>query len=328
MTVKILSTAADFALYDAWIKKHPQGNLWQSVEWKMYQEKLGRETRVYVNDENGQIRASALVVIDKTSFGFSVWDIPRGPLGIDNEKLIIDNLLQTIKADAAQNKCLSIYFSPQTPILHSQLSIINSPRHEQPEATRILDLDLSEEELLAQMHQKGRYNIKVAQKNQVRVERSTDIDGYYALAQKTGGRDGFGIPSKRQLYAFLEHLPGSFLLLANTEGTDSPIAGLIGVMWGETGIYYYGASDYEHRALMAPYLLQWEAMKLCKQTGCTRYDLLGIAPPDAGPNHPWQGISGFKEKFGGAVITYPREQQVVLRPIMQTLLTMKRKIIG
>lgn len=178
------------------------------------------------------------------------------------------------------------------------------------------------------MHQKGRYNIKVAQKNDVVIKKSDDIDAYYKLAQQTGGRDGFGIPSKKQLKAFLAHLPGSFLLLAHTAQSTQPIAGLIGTIYDHTGIYYYGASDYEHRALMAPYLLQWEAIRHCKKVGCTHYDLLGIAPSEAGADHPWSGISSFKEKFGGTVVTYPPEQQIVLKPVMQTLLKMKRKMMG
>jgi lipid II:glycine glycyltransferase (peptidoglycan interpeptide bridge formation enzyme) len=102
----------------------------------------------------------------------------------------------------------------------------------------------------------------------------------------------------------------------------------MGVIWGNTGIYYYGASDYEHRALMAPYLLQWKAMKQCKEAGCTRYDLLGIAPPDAPEDHPWQGISRFKEKFGGEIITYPPERQIILRKLAHAGLRLKRKVMG
>lgn len=324
MTVKQLT---DFAAYDQWVKKHPHGSLWQSLEWKEYQEALGRETRVYVDDENGVIRASALVVIDHTTGGLSTWDIPRGPLGMKNEELRIKNVLQTIIEDAKKEKCLSLYFSPHT-ILHSQFSILNSSRHEQPEATRVLDLTLSEEKLLAQMHSKGRYNIKVAQKNGVRVDQSLDTDAYYALAKKTGNRDGFGIPSQKQLETFLGHLPESFLMLAYAPDSESPIAGLIGAMWNGTGIYYYGASDHSKRNLMAPYLLQWEAMKLCKEGGCTRYDLLGIAPPNADAHHPWQGISGFKEKFGGEIFVYPPEQQIVLKPVIQIALNVKRKLFG
>ena len=121
----------------------------------------------------------------------------------------------------------------------------------------------------------------------------------------------------------------------------------MGVCCGKTGIYYYGASDYAYRVTMAPYLLQWEAMKRCKEKGCTTYDLLGIVPPlplsltlsptsakdSAGRrgemenDHPWAGVSAFKEKFGGRVIEYPHEREVVLKPLLKKLFAMKRRLL-
>lgn len=340
MFIHLLTTQEELSQYDAWVKSHSQGSLWQSLEWKKYQESLGRTTSVYtvIRDplsvtDNGKLKtenflATALVVIDRTTGGLSTWDCPRGPLSGSTE------LIERIISDAKKEGCMSLYVSPSVPLstLNSQLSI--SSRHQQPEATRILDLTLTDEQLLAQMHQKGRYNINVAKKNNVRIERSNDIDAYYTLAQKTGKRDAFGIPSKKQLRAFLEHLPDSFLLLAYTSSESSgssdssPISGLIGVYWNGTGIYYYGASDYEHRALMAPYLLQWEAIQLCKKAGCRTYDLLGVAPADAQADHPWNGISDFKSKFGGTVISYPPEQEITLKPLVKQLLEVKRKVFG
>jgi lipid II:glycine glycyltransferase (peptidoglycan interpeptide bridge formation enzyme) len=92
---------------------------------------------------------------------------------------------------------------------------------------------------------------------------------------------------------------------------------------------------------MAPYLLQWEAMKRCKAAGCNRYDLLGIEPPKEnsksqtpntktlfGSSTSWQGITEFKRKFGGLVITFPQEQMIVLRPLIKRGLDLKRKLIG
>ncbi len=334
MDIRLLTSPADLKTYDQWVRNHSQGSLWQSLERKRYVEACGKQTRVYGVFNGQDLAASALVVIDRTSAGFSTWDIPRGPLGplIENGELRMENyvedLLRRIVEDAKQDRCLSLFFSSSQPlpILHSPFSILNSSRHIHADATRIIDLIQPEETILAQMHQKGRYNIKVAQKNGVSVTRSNDIDAFYNLLQTTGERDRFVINSKSHYERFLKNLEGSFLLLALYEG--KPVAGLIGVLWEKTGIYYYGASDYEHRALMAPYLLQWEAMTYCKQQGCTHYDLLGIAPPDAPADHPWQGISGFKEKFGGMVVTYPPEQQIVLRPMMNGLLQMKRKLIG
>ena len=367
MPIRLLSSAEDFARYDTWVKSHPEGSLWQSLEWKKYQEAIGREIRIYADCEGDAIQASALISIDRTTGGFSTWDCPRGPLGplqMENGALRqaqddrrMENFLKAITTNAKTDKCLSVFFSPALFISHSQFSILNSQlrvcasaRHQQPEATRIINLTLSEEDILKQMHQKGRYNIKVAQKNTVTVEQSIDIGSYAKLSLETSARDGFVGASKKQYEAFLNHLPGSFLMLAYAPRNSKPIAGLLGVIYKKTGIYYYGASDYEHRALMAPYLLQWEAMKFCKVNGCEKYDLLGIAPEASSDQrtadsndkdkaghspltalrsvHPWSGISDFKSKFGGDIVTHPPEQEIVLKPVVRGLLKMKRKMMG
>lgn len=119
--------------------------------------------------------------------------------------------------------------------------------------------------------------------------------------------------------------------MTNDLMTNDPlvIAGLMGVIHNSAAFYYYGASDYRHRALMAPYLLQWEAMQLARTRGARFYDLLGVAPPEAGPGeHPWEAMSTFKAKFGGQVVTYPPEQEITIRPGLKALLKAKRWILG
>jgi lipid II:glycine glycyltransferase (peptidoglycan interpeptide bridge formation enzyme) len=322
VNIQLIQSPTELEAYDQWVKQHPQGNLWQSLERKQYVESLGKEVRLY--GKPGE--ATALVVIDKTSFGLSTWEIPRGPLWNDEGRRMKDELVMKIFSEAKKEGCMSLFLSPQTVIHPSSFITHHSNRHVHAEATRIVDLRLPEAEILAQMHEKGRYNIKVAQKHGVVIQESQDLDAWMALIKETSSRDGFTPVSRAKYEAFLKHLPGSFLLLAMVEG--KAIAGLIGVTWNGTGIYYYGASSSEHRNLMAPYLLQWEAMKRCKALGCHTYDLLGVASEDAKPNHPWQGISSFKAKFGGTLVSYPPEQEIVLKPLMKTLLGLKRKILG
>jgi len=325
-----LSSAGDLSQFDAWIRSHPEGTIWQSLEWKKFQEALGRETRIYALTEGEQIIASALVVIDRTSFGLSTWDIPRGPIGAS------DMLFDFIVKDAKNEHCLCLFASPLTPLQAPGYPSTSlragklqaSSRHEQPQATRLIDLTQPEEAILQQMKPKGRYNISVAEKHGVHIERSTDAAALHRLLKQTGQRDKFAIHAEKHYKAFLEHLSGAFLLFATLPPNPEPIAALLGVVWGQKGIYYYGASSYAFRALMAPYALQQAAIRHCKELGCTTYDLLGIAPPDAPPDHPWLGVSSFKEKFGGAVITYPPEQQIVLRPMTNAMLKMKRKLLG
>jgi peptidoglycan pentaglycine glycine transferase (the first glycine) len=330
MDIRLLTTATDLEAYDAWVSANPQGSLWQSCAWLRYQKALGRKAHVYAaNRSDGSIAASALVITDYTVMNLSTWDIPRGPIIAQEDGEGAEAaLLRRIVADARKDKGLTLTCSPLAALRSSGIAWKHSPRHEQPEATRLVDLTLSNEDILKQMHQKGRYNIKVAEKNGVRIERSQDATAFGELLRRTAARDGFAAAPVHHYETFLKALEGAFLLLAYVEGTATPIAGLMGAQWNGTCIYYYGASDYEHRALMAPYLLQWEAMKIGKAAGCARYDLLGVAPPDASEDHPWQGISRFKEKFGGTVVTYPPEQRIVLKPVVHAALGLKRKIMG
>jgi len=289
MEVRQLTSNGDLKRYDGWLRSHPQGTLWQSLERQQYVESLGQQTRLYVAENDSQITASALVVIDKTAFGFSTWEIPHGPIWAEGvERGALDYLLEIIISDARKNKCFAFYISPINTLLPTPYALRPSHRHVYPEATRLIDLRPPEAEILKQMKQKGRYNIRVAEKHGVQVKESTDIDSFYRLVSQTSGRDGFTALPKKNYQSFLNHLPGSFLLLAyssessasseSSESSQNPIAGLLGVIWNGVGIYYYGASDYAYRPFMAPYALQWAAMQRCKTEGCHTYDLLGVAP--------------------------------------------------
>jgi lipid II:glycine glycyltransferase (peptidoglycan interpeptide bridge formation enzyme) len=338
--IRLLTTESDRAQYDRWVRAHPQGSLWQSLEREVYLKACGQTTKIYVVESGHSFLASALVSIDKTMGGFSVWDISRGPLWNEGQEKNVDHLLKQILQDAQQDKCLQLFLSPQLPLPPTCPSVAfekrrgvtyhlrTSSRRIHAEATRSIDLTLSEVQILAQMHQKGRYNIGVARKNGVCVRTGSvkDIDAFYALLMSTSNRDRFTISQKSHYKRFLTDLDQSFFLMAEYAG--KPIAGLIGVMWGGCGIYYYGASSYEHRHLMAPYALQWEAIRFCKAHGCTEYDVLGISKEGAAADDPWWGITDFKRKFGGTVREYAPEQTIILRPVMQKMLEWKRRVFG
>ncbi len=331
MHLSLLTTPEDLAAYQEYLKTAQGASLWQSLEWQGYQGALGRETRLYgLRASSSPFTATALVVIDKTALGLSTFDIPRGPLGSDQGAK--EELLEAIMEDAKRERCLSLFFSP--PTHYSLQTTHSSNRHEQPEASLVLNLTLGEDELLKQMHPKGRYNIGVARKNGVQVKESQDIDSFYALLKETGGRDAFQIRPKNQYEHFLKDLPGSFLLLAySPDMPKKAIAGLLGVIWGGKGYYYYGASAYASRALMAPYALQSEAIRVCREKGCRTYDLLGISPPEVvgaprwgAQTHPWEGVTRFKKQFGGKIETYPPEQEIILRPVVKKILEWKRAL--
>ncbi|MBI5754780.1 peptidoglycan bridge formation glycyltransferase FemA/FemB family protein [Candidatus Peregrinibacteria bacterium] len=92
--------------------------------------------------------------------------------------------------------------------------------HYQPEYTNMIDLSLSEVEILAQMKPKGRYNIRLAEKRGVKVlawqwdlerevhdlsflKASAAADIFYHLFSETTGRDGFSGHEKEFYENFL-----------------------------------------------------------------------------------------------------------------------------
>lgn len=322
VNIHLIKNQSELQKYDTWLKNHEDGNLWQSVERKKYLDALGKEVRIYIGEKDKKMMCSALVMIDRTSFGLSTWEIPRGPIWAMGCEQSAMSLLEKIIEDAKKDKCMALYLSPPKPLQAHSSKLKASNRLVHCEATLQIDLTQSEEEILKQMKQKGRYNIKVAEKAGVEVRESEDIDAYYKLAKKTGARDNYTIVSKEKYDAFLYSLPGSYLLLAYQE--NEPIAGLLNVVWNNQAIYYYGASNHAYRASMAPYALQWFAIQKSKADNCATYDFLGIAPPNSDAKHPWQGITSFKERFGGELVTYPPEQMIVLRPFVKKLLELKR----
>ena len=54
------------------------------------------------------------------------------------------------------------------------------------------------------------------------------------------------------------------------------IAAAIIMFYNDTAVYLHGASDYDFRRMMAPHLLQWNAISDAKKSGFSYYDFLGI----------------------------------------------------
>lgn len=319
-----LATLDDLKHYDAWIVRDDASVcLWQSREWQTFQESLGRETRIYCAKEGGEVLATALVTIDRTMGGFSHWDCPRGPVWREGAEHGTCALLAHIVRECKAMKGMALTFSPVRPIGFAGSKI--SHRHEQPQATIVIDLTKTDDMLLTEMHSKCRYNIRLAEKKGVTVAQSNDIATFARLMESTAKRDGFQSHPTHSYDRFMRTLPGALLLLAEHEGRV--VAGWLGVLRGKECTYYYGASDHAYRALMAPSLLQWRAMQYARERGARRYDLLGIDPP-GGRVTAWANVTAFKTKFGGTVRLFPPEREVIIRPLVKYALALKRAIVG
>lgn len=188
-----------------------------------------------------------------------------------------------------------------------------SPHSIQPPDTVIISLQGELDSIMAAMHKKWRYNIRLAEKKGVKVELSEPsmVDDWYRLYQETAQRDKIALHPltyyKKQFELAEQRktqdqkAPELQLLTARHEGDF--LAGIIVAIEGNRATYLYGASSNQKRNLMPAYALQWRAMEWAKSRGCTSYDLFGI-PPKADPDHPMHGLYLFKTGFGGEVHHY------------------------
>jgi peptidoglycan pentaglycine glycine transferase (the first glycine) len=172
--------------------------------------------------------------------------------------------------------------------------------------TVLIDLTASEEEMLARMKQKTRYNVRLAEKKGVtlRVGTQEDLAMLYRMYAETSVRDGFVIrdvgyyQTVWQLFMNSSE-PGCEPIIAEVEG--EPVAAIFVFYFAGRAYYVYGMSRTAHREKMPTYLLQWEAMKRAKMRGCTAYDLWG-APEVFDESDSMWGVYRFKEGLGGRVI--------------------------
>lgn len=294
--------------------KKDESNFLQSREWGAMQESLGVKTwRIEEGD------AVALVLKRQLPLGRSWLYVPRGPIGNFGEAM-----QQRLIELGEEENAIFVRVDPaiQTPL---PAPWRKAEREVQPRNTLTLDLAKSEKELLAGMHQKTRYNIRLAQKKGVRVRFSKDanaIEHFLKLSKDVSGRSTFSYHPD-EYYRAVIGLDFTELALAEYEG--EVLAAHIIISFGDTVTYVHGASSSKSREVMAPHMLQWETIKRAKEKRFAKYDFFGIAPEGAYTHHPWAGITRFKLGFGGARVDYIGAYDLVLNESLYHLFNAARR---
>jgi lipid II:glycine glycyltransferase (peptidoglycan interpeptide bridge formation enzyme) len=174
-----------------------------------------------------------------------------------------------------------------------------------PSSTVFLDLTKDLSSIRKAMKPKTRYNTDLATRRGVYVIETIDLDVWYNLYRETVKRNKLYLHNIDYFRTVLNissdktQSPAEVILLVAMHG-GQPLAAMYLVISGCRATYLYGASSSDNRNLMAPYALQWHAIKTAKEKNCTEYDMFGVSPgPD--PKHPLYGLYRFKTGFGGEV---------------------------
>lgn len=300
--------------WDGWIiGKTTHHQFPQSWEWGEILRAEGQKVDRYVFEQDNQVMVQIQLSHHHLPGGWLYSFAPKGPVLAQN---YTGGILVNFKDFLVKNKVVFVRVEPAYDLIRMSFPILPT-RDINPRATVILDLAKTEEKLLGEMHHKTRYNIHLAQKKGVKIEKLKDFKILMDLMKQTAKRDGFHLHPDKHYQKILES-PMSRQLIAYFQGRV--IATAVFVEYGDTFTYLYGASDYDQRPLMAPYLIQWEAIKLAKQAGYKYYDLFGIAPGARNqggdyiydPRHKYAGITRFKMGFGGDISVSPGTLDLVI----------------
>lgn len=175
----------------------------------------------------------------------------------------------------------------------------NSVQHRN---TVIVDLSGTEEELFARIKKRARYEVRVSQRNNVRIEKvdvtQERLDLLATLMDITAKRSGAffrkNTYTSKYWHSFAKTNQGS-LYFAWHE-TDL-LAGAYVVNYGKTAWYKDGGSVRQKANFMGPRLLQWEIMKDLQSQGVKYYDLCGIPADEELETSPMKGLHTFKTGF-------------------------------
>ena len=278
--------------YNNFVAAQTSGSFLQSWEWGEWQESLGRQVfRFKVQGSSEE--TVAVVQLIKMPLPLKRYYLyaPYGPVVLDNFQFSISDF-QTILNDLKLKFSDSVFIRFESK--DSSLITINSPLTSkspniQPAKTLVLDLEKSEPELLAAMHNKTRYNIKVAQKHGVEIKDEFEItnghglffDEAIKLISQTANRQKFNtFPAsyyKQMADRFtLGNKSAVKLHIYKAVFQNELLATAFMMDFGKARTFLFGGSSEEHKNVMAPYLLHWQAITDAKKMGMSVYDFWGI----------------------------------------------------
>ncbi|HZU86578.1 MAG TPA: peptidoglycan bridge formation glycyltransferase FemA/FemB family protein [Anaerolineaceae bacterium] len=314
-----LTTAA----WEQFLTGQPGAHVLQSGAWGELKAGFGWQPLRLQGSEGG-----AQILLRRLPLGLTIAYLPKGPLGAD-----WTSLWPVVHAECRRRRAIFLKLEPDAwqPLpeeRQAQLPGFIPAAPIQPPRTVVVSLLGSEEDWLARMKQKTRYNIRLAQKKDVTVRLCQDVDVFYQLMQVTGERDRFGVHSLeyyRRAYQLFAPSGSCALLLAEYQGR--PLAGLMAFRSGARAWYFYGASGNEERERMPTYLLQFEAMRWAASHGCTEYDLWGVPDEEeeileaqfSDRNDGLWGVYRFKRGFGGMLMRSAGAWDYVYSPLLYRL---------
>lgn len=341
--MEFLIDAFDEKKWNAFVVAN-NGSFLQSWQWGEFQKKTGHHITRTAVTENGVIVLCAVIIRQELPLRKHYLYIPYGPVMVRdgaNAQDVFSFFVQNVRERLATNTTLFIKAEPNEyfPFDMKNAGFIRSEKDVQATETMVMDLACSEEDLLARMKQKTRYNIRLAERKEVHIVSIADEHEakkiFLSLLADTAQRNGFRLhPQKHynemmRMFLDADAKPHNFALrlIFACHKKEVLAAGLVG-FFGSRATYLHGASSDKHKDYMAPYLLHWEIIRAAKRMGYSGYDFWGITTDRTKKEQKakWEGFSRFKQGFAGSIVEYPGAHDLVLKRMWYNAYRIGRKV--
>lgn len=327
----------------------PERTFLHSWSWGEFQSELGFKVwRLGLFKKDDCLALAQVIKLPIVrQLNWSFFYIPHGPLLQTEDRLrLLQFILNPLVKLAQQEQVSFLRVGPvlensrQNRELFHRLGFKKAPLHIHTENSWRLDLRAPEEELFQGMRKGHRYSIRQALQAGVKIMVTQQVNSgsyqqlqdfnklYQALAQRVRFSP-FGWQYLKKEFEIFARLNQAKLFTAWHQ--NKMIAGALIIFYGEQAFYHHGASVFPAK-LPATHLLLWEAIKEARSQGKRFFNFWGVAPQNAPPDHPWQGLSFFKQGFGGEYFEFvptqdfPFQSSYYLNRLIETFRRRRRNL--
>jgi len=324
--------------FNNFVEYAPKSHILQSWEWgELKGQGEWVPYRLLIENEAKEPVAAISILARRIPvLGKLIFYAPRGPVGDLHNPELMDYLFGEVRKLAQDKGAIFLKIDPDVSIDDTDLTEYLSARGfatagkaegfegVQPKFVFRLDLTPDIDTLLANLHSKTRYNLRLAERKGVEIKENCgkeDLPVFYKLLKETTERDKFLVrpyPYFTDMWDCLAPSGHLKLFLAYYQG--EPIAGTLAYLFGDKAWYIYGASSNAHRKVMPNYLIQWAMIKWSKVNNCTLYDFRGVSG-NLSEDNPLYGLYRFKKGFNGTFTEFIGEYDLVFSPFYYWLWT-------
>lgn len=325
--------------WDKFITSFEDTNFLQS--WDFYEFHISRGKQVVrrlLKDKDGKIVAAYAGVVETAKRG-TYMAIAGGPILDWKNKSVVKTVFKDIEEQGKKHHCVFVRVRPQLELSDKSLKLMNelglkkAPMYLSVEYAGILNLEKSEEEILAAASQGFRRKLRKAEKEGITVETSTDpaiVKTFYNLEVEHAKRQGFVAFSEdfltKQFAAFAKN---NEVIMYTAKKDGETLAENFMIFYGNEASYHYGVSSPLGTKYSAAPLLHMEAMREARKRGIKRYNLWGIVGLDE-TKHRFYGVSEFKRSFGCEEFKYTPAHDLILNKfkylLNKTVETIRKKV--